>query len=556
MTSRDDSNRPKETNGLGSPLVKLPAAPVMTGARPVATQQSIAPPISSKSIIDHPLADIPAGTIAALSPTATQPLRSPLNATPAAADISRAGLASMQKQTAPAVQTIVSPSHYISMNLDDMADNFLSGASPRTAKGLQPLLQAEPLATDLSDLERLKCLVKRRSWGDACLLTEKLLRGQSSHYAPIYNALLNNSFDQQLPILETQQEEMVQIMMIQCEAWIKLNRYSELGLEIERWSFCHHNDNAAPSWIPWRLHIMAASSLLYTSDDPSGKEALDALWKLRQDIPDEDPISQLQIEHALSNVFTRLKNWRMALSCQERMLDLLPTACRQQIQLSAKTTNPLADEIAVALQAAYRCEILSRQGRIFLQVGATNEARQLFDMARDAVNPGSVTEDIMQVMRHSIVPFLPSHVSLNVGLLLFSEGQYNDALDCFRHCVDTIRQRVEMKASGSHSNDPVMTTLLPTPTGASPEDALYSETINNMSLCALYTCNLHEAILLMESLIRESPTQFLTERVSLNLCILYELSNETSMATKKKKVLQLIAKRFMLHDVGPSCFRL
>ncbi|GAX28415.1 hypothetical protein FisN_4Hh394 [Fistulifera solaris] len=554
MASRDDQNQQRETGGLGSPLVKLPAAPVITGARPVAMQQSLAPPPSAKSIIDHPLADIRAGTVVSVPPSTAPSPRS--STTPAAADISRTGLALTQKQTTPPVQTMVAPSHYISMNLDEMADSFLSVASPRTEKGLQPLLQPEPLPTDLSDLERLKCFVKRRSWGDASLLTEKLLRGQSSHYSPIYNALITNSFDQKLPILDSQQDEMVQIMMIQCEAWIKLSRYAELGLEIERWSFCHHNDNTAPSWIPWRLHIMAASSLLYTSDDPSGKEAIDALWKIRQDIPAENFLSQLQVEHALSNSFLRLKDWRMALSCQERMLDLLPNACQQQVQLSAETTNPLAEKAAAALQGAYRCEILSQQGRVFLQLGATNEARQIFDMARDAATHGSVAEETMQVMRHSLVPFVPAHMSLNDGLLKFSEGQYNEALECFRHCVDLIRQRIEMKSAVASSNSFDMKALIPMPTGAAPEDALYSEAINNMSLCALYTCNLHEAILLMESLIREDPIKFLTERVCLNLCILYELSNETSMAAKKKKVLQLIAKRFMLHDIGPSSFRL
>jgi tetratricopeptide (TPR) repeat protein len=518
-------------------------------------QQSLAPTPSAKSIIDHPLADIPAGTVLSVPPNAAQSPRSSLATTPAAADISRAGLALTQKQTAPPVQTMVAPSHYISMNLDEMADSFLSVASPRTAKGLQPLLQPEPLPTDLSDLERLKCFVKRRSWGDASLLTEKLLRGQSSHYAPIYNALITNSFDQKLPILDSQQEEMVQIMMIQCEAWIKLSRYAEIGLEIERWSFCHHNDNTAPCWIPWQLHIMAASSLLYTSDDPSGKQAIDALWKIRQDIPVDDSISQLQVEHALSNSFIRLKDWRMALSCQERMLDLLPSACRQQVQQSAETTNPLTEKAAAALQGAYRCEILSQQGRVFLQLGATNEARQIFDMVRDTATHGSVTDETMQVMRHSI-PFVPAQISLNEGLLKFSEGQYNDALACFRHCVGLISQRVEMKSAISPSNSSDMKALIAIPTGAAPEDALCSEAINNMSLCALYTCNLHEAILLMESLIREDPTKFLTERVCLNLCILYELSNETSMAAKKKKVLQLIAKRFMLHDIGPSSLRL
>jgi hypothetical protein len=60
----------------------------------------------------------------------------------------------------------------------------------------------------------------------------------------------------------------------------------------------------------------------------------------------------------------------------------------------------------------------------------------------------------------------------------------------------------------------------------------------------------------MEGLIREDPTAFLTERVIFNLCTLYELGSDSTVGTRKKRVLQLIAKRFFLHDVGPESFRI
>lgn len=69
-------------------------------------------------------------------------------------------------------------------------------------------------------------------------------------------------------------------------------------------------------------------------------------------------------------------------------------------------------------------------------------------------------------------------------------------------------------------------------------------------------CRLHDSIAVMESLVREDPTAFLTERIALNLCTLYELSADTSVATRKKQLLQLIAKRFFLHDIGPESFRI
>ena len=60
----------------------------------------------------------------------------------------------------------------------------------------------------------------------------------------------------------------------------------------------------------------------------------------------------------------------------------------------------------------------------------------------------------------------------------------------------------------------------------------------------------------MESLVRQDPTAFLTERVALNLCTLYELGSDTAVANRKKRTLQLIAKRFYLHDIGPESFRI
>ena len=60
----------------------------------------------------------------------------------------------------------------------------------------------------------------------------------------------------------------------------------------------------------------------------------------------------------------------------------------------------------------------------------------------------------------------------------------------------------------------------------------------------------------LENLIREDPCLYLTEGVAFNLCTLYELGSEGEECMRKKKVLQRVAKRFYLHDVGVESFRL
>ena len=84
---------------------------------------------------------------------------------------------------------------------------------------------------------------------------------------------------------------------------------------------------------------------------------------------------------------------------------------------------------------------------------------------------------------------------------------------------------------------------------------LISHCLNNLALCALYNCRYTDAVNMMESLVREGPSLFLTERLAFNLCTLYELGSDAPASDRKKRVLQVISKRFFLHDIGSECFR-
>lgn len=254
-----------------------------------------------------------------------------------------------------------------------------------------------------------------------------------------------------------------------------------------------------PAWIPWSLHILAASTLMYTAEDPN--EALDALLYLRMDIPDEEAVAKLQVEHALSNAFIRRKNWRMVLSSQQRTLDVLPAACLEHAQ--KMFGNDKANESATkTIEIAYRYEIMSRQGRIFLQLGAfLKEASAVFERAsaiwKQNGSPDALSAE--EVNNDSIVLHTPAQLAENEGLLYFSSTKHGEALEFFRRAVQYIRQ------SGSLAPAPLddSSTLLPCTMGVSPAQALYSEAISNMAICALYTCRLREALVLTESLVRE-----------------------------------------------------
>lgn len=418
----------------------------------------------------------------------------------------------------------------------------------------------------MSDLERLRILVNRRSWGDVLLVAERLLRGTSSHYAPIYDALIHsNAGYTTLPTLDSQQADLIAIMTILCQAWLKLKRYSDLALEMDRWKFCHHNENSAPSWVPWSMHITAAETLLYGTPDSVTDEAIHKLWAIRQDIPATDAMALCHVDHALSNVFVRRRDWRMVLFCMQQMLHILPMACQQYAQSLFPGDDPDAPALAAlatVLEVSYTCEILSRQGRAFLQLGALEQADRLFCRAQsvwdDRTSSSSSSLDGPSVVPHKdmIVSLTPSQLLVNQGLLAVSRQNNSEAMDFFRQAIQLVRRLVGYSLSMPDLADPPLQTLLPSSMGMTPVDMLYAEAINNLAVCALYTCRVREALLLMESLVRDNPTRFLSERVALNLCTMYELSNESSVAARKKRVIQQIAKRFALHDIPSESFRL
>ena len=162
-------------------------------------------------------------------------------------------------------QHVSGPSHAATspaQSLDDLVDVFLSGPSHRTQRGLSPLLRPPPLINE-DPLQCLRTLVERRAWGDVLQVTADLLRGADSIYAPIYNSLLlpgAGAPEQNAPA--QLKDETAEILALQCHAWLKLRRYTDLGQEVEKWNFLPYNENfnenEAPGWIPWSLCKLAS----------------------------------------------------------------------------------------------------------------------------------------------------------------------------------------------------------------------------------------------------------------------------------------------------------
>jgi len=166
-------------------------------------------------------------------------------------------------------------------SLDELVDAFLSGPSYRTTEQhLPPLLRPPPLINE-NPLQCLRTLVERRAWGDVLQVTADLLRGHESTPAQIYQTMLvtvnqegsdasssgavapstastntTNTRDA-LQYSKQDRDETVEIVALQCHAWLKLRRYSDLGQEVARWNILPSSDqydsDTAPTWVPWSL---------------------------------------------------------------------------------------------------------------------------------------------------------------------------------------------------------------------------------------------------------------------------------------------------------------
>jgi hypothetical protein len=160
--------------------------------------------------------------------------------------------------------TNVSPS---SKSLETLADDFLSSKPPPV------VLRPSPLPRGQVGIVRLRTLVERRAWGDVLKLASTLLQNDESssssrkkppsskHYSRVYSSLLFGGQDDTVAgtndteITPDVRQETIEILMLRCNALLKLRRYIDLSKEVEQWNFLKQNDVTAPSieWIPWGM---------------------------------------------------------------------------------------------------------------------------------------------------------------------------------------------------------------------------------------------------------------------------------------------------------------
>ena len=270
--------------------------------------------------------------------------------------------------------------------------------------------------------------------------------------------------------------------------------------------------------------ILAGQSLEYSGEP---KQATDVLCHLREDIPSTESPWIASLDNALANTYIRRGEWRLALGALDRLIDLVPQVVQAEILSLLGAENEI---LSLFWTKAYISEILSRQGRIFLQIGGLAEAKQLFGEAKTLWTENQSSElsiplpEELSTRNTTLRVVMEASLEINDGLIHFSNSNYETAMQSFSSALGVLK----IGNTGFHSPYKKEQWSGPTVAGSQAPSLLYNEASNNISLCNLYMCNMKEAVAQLEELVREDPTAFLTERVAFNLCTLYELGADTA----------------------------
>lgn len=354
-----------------------------------------------------------------------------------------------------------------------------------------------------------------------------------------------------------------------------------------------HQRDRLPPWVPYGLRILAAQHLQYVD---GSSRAVDVLYDMRDRSVRTDywnaaaddthvdtnanAVWRGVIDNALVNAFVRKKEWRMALRTLDIMLSDLEDGVEREADRWIATSGQFVDAgttgfIEDLIASAAAVELMSRQIRILLQCGALDVAASVQrDVAAritrmEAVS-GSDDKTPLMVRLHresTLVRQAPFRRRVNEGLLLFANGSYVDASVQFHDALQSQKEFDKVydsalsgstAAAAAHNlpGIPSWNELSDPTLGFDTDLSLTVECLNNLSLCLLYSGNMRRAVHELEGLVRENPTAYLTEGMAFNLCTLYELGSDGEECIKRKKVLQRVAKRFYLHDVGVESFRL
>ncbi|KAF0684755.1 Aste57867_23270 [Aphanomyces stellatus] len=203
---------------------------------------------------------------------------------------------------------------------------------------------------------------------------------------------------------------------------------------------------------------------------------------------------------------------------------------RKKFDLALRLATSLYNTQRERADLRQRVLLASRLGRLHLQVGDLKGAEALF------ADAASINQQIDQ---HDCA----SRLLLNQGLLFFAHNKFKEALDVFNTIL------------GVHSDDePAEASDEPF---ASWDDGdVVSCAANNMSICALYSCEVQTAVTVLETILQSDPRRHLHSAVVFNLSTLYDLVCDNTNSTNRKEMIKRLAETYGVEHIDATCFRI
>ncbi|CAK4087855.1 unnamed protein product [Aphanomyces euteiches] len=206
---------------------------------------------------------------------------------------------------------------------------------------------------------------------------------------------------------------------------------------------------------------------------------------------------------------------------------------RKKFDLALRLAKSLYNVKRDDVDLRQRIVLLSRLGRINLQMGDFKGAEAIFAEAA-WVNQHIAANE----------PDCAARILLNQGLLAFAQNKFKEALDAFNTILGVYSGEEAINGS---SNEPF----------ESWDDGdVISCAANNMSICALYSCEVQTAVNVLETILQADPRRHLHSSIVFNLSTLYDLVCDNANSTSRKEMIKRLSEAYGIEHIDATSFRI
>ncbi|OWZ14460.1 hypothetical protein PHMEG_00012067 [Phytophthora megakarya] len=260
------------------------------------------------------------------------------------------------------------------------------------------------------------------------------------------------------------------------------------------------------------------------------KQLFQLIMRIRSAIQQNESMARLGVEPRSAAQWLRIVQFALANHLVHQQKFMLALRICSQIDVQY-------------LEEQDKVVVLSRVGRIRLQMGDLSAAEKLFEAARYhttryhtsqlKANSDTIAEVIAE---------LEARLLLNDGLLFFAQNKLQEALSAF----DSILYLQNTQAPTTENSDADLFI----------EEDIVCSAVNNYAICALYCCDVKGAVAALERMIRSNPRRFLNGVVVFNLSSLYDLQFDNATSKSRKEMMKKIAHLYDLEHVDPAAYRI